>query len=137
VAHLLVVDDNPANREVLTRLLEFEGHEVDQAFDGRDALAKVWSLEPDLILMDLAMPDLDGWDATAALKADPMLRDIPVIVVTGHVTRDEIERALVAGCQDVISKPIDFYVLKEKVARHVAASRAGGRSADLLVPCGQ
>lgn len=119
MAHLLIVDDNPTNREVLARLLEFDGHEVSHASGGRDAIDQVWRLRPDLVLMDLAMPDIDGWDATAALKADPELRDIPVIVVTGHVTRDAIERALEAGCQDVVSKPIDFYVLKSKLAQHL------------------
>lgn len=121
MSYLLVVDDNSANREVLSRLLEFDGHEVAEAAGGREAFEQIQRRRPDLVLMDLAMPGLDGWSATAALKADPELRDIPVIVVTGHVTRDEIERALAAGCQDVVSKPIDFHVLKDKVARHLGA----------------
>ena len=124
---ILVVDDNEDNRIVLTRMLEFGGHTVATAADGATAIAVAGSFLPDLILMDLAMPDMDGWAATARLKADLRLRHIPVVVVTGHVTSDEILRAQRAGCQDVVSKPIDYYVLIQKVEQHTRRPRPAMR----------
>lgn len=119
MASILIVDDNEDNREVLLRLLNFAGHEGRTVANGYEALQAARQIKPDLVLMDLAMPGMDGWSATAALKSDPTLADIPVIVVTGHVTRDEILRAQEVGCQDVVSKPIDYYVLVGKIEGHL------------------
>ena len=83
--------------------------------------------QPDLVLMDLAMPQMDGWTATAAFKEDERLAPIPIIAVTGHVTGHEIERAQFAGCHDLVSKPIDYYVLMDKIATHLANARANAR----------
>lgn len=120
MAEILIVDDNEDNRKVLSRLLEYAGHQSRTARDGADALELARGHAPDLVLMDLAMPEMDGWAATARFKADPELAAIPIIVVTGHVTSDEIHRAREVGCQDVVSKPIDYYVLVAKIARYLS-----------------
>lgn len=134
MAEILIVDDNEDNRNVLSRLLEFAGHRGRSARDGAEALQLARQDAPDLVLMDLAMPEMDGWAATAHFKADPELAAIPIIVVTGHVTSDEIQRAREVGCQDVVSKPIDYFVLVAKIARHLGvpaaeAALAGNRVA--------
>jgi two-component system cell cycle response regulator DivK len=120
MADILIVDDNEDNRKVLARLLEYAGHRGLPAENGAEALALASLKPPDLVLMDLAMPEMDGWAATARFKSDPLLAGIPIIVVTGHVTSDEIGRAQQVGCQDVVSKPIDYYVLVGKIARYLA-----------------
>ena len=86
MTQVLVVDDNEDNREVLTRMLEHGGYAVSRAANGREALSKADSERPDLILMDLSMPEMDGWTATEQLKSSRGLHEIPVIVVTGHLT---------------------------------------------------
>ena len=117
-ALVLVVDDNEDNRAVLTRMLEHGGYQVIQAANGHQAIERAARDAPGLILMDLSMPGMDGWTATGLLKNDDSLCHTPVIVVTGHLTRDEIERAREVGCQDIVSKPIDYYVLIDKVRHH-------------------
>lgn len=118
MAKILVVDDNHDNLKVVSRMLELRGHQPDLAENGLEALQRARDLRPDLVLMDLSMPEMDGWQASRQFRDDEELRDIPVVAVTGHVTRDEIDRAQVAGCVDVVSKPIDFYVLMDKIALH-------------------
>ena len=119
MAKILIVDDSVENLRVLGRMLEFGGHVPLSAADGREALDKAATEGPDLVLMDLAMPDMDGWTATALFRADEDLRHVPIIAVTGHVTRDEIDRAQEVGCCDVVSKPIDYYVLMDKLRKHI------------------
>lgn len=118
---ILVVDDNPDNRDVLSRILELSGYAVLSANNGVHALDVAEQSTPDLILMDLAMPEMDGWEATSALKTRPHLSHIPVIALTGHVTTDDIRRAINAGCQDYLAKPVDFDRLLHKVKLHLAA----------------
>ena len=131
MADILIVDDNEDNRKVLTRLLEFAGHRGVPASNGAEALELARRRQPDLVLMDLAMPEMDGWAATLHFKQDAALASIPIIVVTGHVTSDEIKRAQDVGCQDVVSKPIDYYILVAKIDRYLAPAlppgEAGGR----------
>ena len=117
---ILIVDDSKDNRVILARMLEFGGFEVVAAKNGQEALSLARDTSPDLILMDLAMPEMDGWTATEEFKRQEDLSQIPIIVVTGHVTSDEIRRAQEVGCQDVVSKPIDYYVLINKVREHLS-----------------
>lgn len=119
MAKILVVDDHEDNRNVLSRLVGFGGHNPVTANNGLEALEVARDQLPDLILMDLAMPEMDGWAATRRLKGDGRLNDIPVIIVTGHVTRQDIALAQEVGCDDVVSKPIDYHVLMGKIDRHL------------------
>ena len=96
-------------------MLRINGYTVLTATTGRDALDLLETQRPDLILMDMAMPEIDGWSATAQIKAAPHLLHIPVVAVTSHATSDELNRALAAGCQDYITKPIDYEQLITKV----------------------
>ena len=116
---VLIVDDNEDNRIVLQRMLKHGGYQVVSAANGNEALERAKDVRPDLVLMDLAMPEMDGWTATARMKAEEDLEDIPVIVVTGHVTGEEILRAQKVGCHDVVSKPIDYYVLMDKLKNYL------------------
>jgi CheY-like chemotaxis protein len=118
---ILVVDDNFDNRNIIAQMLKISGYRVVVATDGLDALDVAASEPLDLILMDLAMPRLDGWSATARLKARPELAHVPVIAVTGHVTRDELARAMEAGCEDYLAKPIDYDTMILKVRTYLAA----------------
>ncbi|MEZ5288163.1 MAG: response regulator, partial [Vicinamibacterales bacterium] len=95
---LLLVEDNPANAEMLRRRLERRGFEVHVTADGSDALAAITRVAPDLILMDLGLPGMDGLEVTRRLKADPARRRIPVIALTAHALRTDEARALEAGC---------------------------------------
>lgn len=121
---ILVVDDNPDNIAVVSRMLEIRDHQPLSARNGAEALERAKAEEPDLVLMDLSMPVMNGWQAAAAFHADEELSRIPIIAVTGHVTSDEIRRAQEAGCADLVSKPIDFYVLMDKIELHAPAERA-------------
>lgn len=103
---ILVVDDLEDNRELYAAYLEIAGFEVEKAIDGRDALAHVAASAPDLVVMDLAMPRLDGWEATRLLKADPATRAIPVLVLTAYDSGEDLRRARDAGADDVGTKPM-------------------------------
>lgn len=117
---VLIVDDNKDNRIVLSRMLSYGGFSAISASNGFEALTTAKEEKPDLVLMDLAMPEMDGWTATAKMKEEEDLEDIPIIVVTGHVTGDEILRARQAGCRDLVSKPIDYHVLIDKLRHHLS-----------------
>ena len=119
MAKILVVDDNEDNRNILSRLVGFGGYDFVTASNGREAIDLARGANPDLILMDLAMPGMDGWTATKTLKADDALNNIPVIIVTGHVTSSDISLAQAMGCNDVVSKPIDYHVLMGKIGQHL------------------
>lgn len=118
---ILVVDDNYDNRTIIAQMLKLSGYEVVVASSGAQALELAESSSPDLILMDLAMPGLDGWSTTMRLKGDPRLSHLPVIAVTGHVTSEEIKRALRSGCDDYLAKPIDYELMMQKVRIFLAA----------------
>ena len=118
---VLVVDDHRESREVCARLLGQAGFRVNTAINGLDGLVKALSLGPDVIVMDLAMPDLDGLDCTRQLAASSRTRDIPVIVLTAHATPEARALALAAGCRAFLPKPI----LPELLIAEV--SRLGGR----------
>jgi CheY-like chemotaxis protein len=115
---VLIVEDIEANRELLAQLLE-DHHQLVFAEDGVTALERAAEARPDLILMDLSLPRLDGWEATRRLKADLALAHIPVIVLSAHAMRGDEERARACGCDDFLTKPIDETLLFEKIARHL------------------
>lgn len=112
---ILLVDDNETNRDMLTRRLERRGFEVITAGDGQDAIAIARDAKPDLILMDMNLPVIDGWTATRRLKALPVTSAIPIIALTAYAMAGDREKALAAGCDDYDTKPIEFSRLMEKI----------------------
>jgi len=112
---ILIVEDNDMNRDMLSRRLERKGHQISIAIDGKQALEMASSEQPELILMDLSLPELDGWEATRRLKADNTTQHIPVIVLTAHALKTDREGAFEAGCDDYDVKPIDFPRLLVKI----------------------
>ena len=105
---ILVVEDNAENRDALSRRLQRRGFEVLLAVDGNAGVASTKAEKPDLVLMDMNMPELDGWEATRQIKADPEMHTIPVIALTAHAMAGDRERAIAAGCTDYHTKPIEF-----------------------------
>ena len=112
---VLVVEDNEMNRDMLTRRLERRGYEVVVSVDGEDAVNKAQSELPDIILMDMDLPVLDGWAATRNLKGAPETKSIPVIALTAHAMAGDREKAMEAGCDDYDTKPVEFSRLIEKM----------------------
>ncbi len=113
---VLLVEDNEMNRDMLTRRLTRKGFEVLQAVDGQQAIEMTSQMIPDLILMDMSLPVLDGWEATRRLKANPDLQAIPVIGLTAHAMDGDREKCLQAGCDEYDTKPIDLPRLLEKIS---------------------
>ena len=113
---LLLVEDNEMNRDMLSRRLERKGYTVALAVDGEEGIARAQADLPDLILMDMSLPRLDGWEATRRLKARPETRPIPIIALTAHAMAGDREKALEAGCDDYDTKPIELPRLLEKIA---------------------
>ena len=114
---ILIVEDNEMNRDVLSRRLARRGYDVLLATDGPHGLAMAAMHGPDLILMDLGLPEIDGWEWTRRLKADEMTKHIPVIALTAHAMVGDRQRALEAGCDEFDTKPIDFVGLLNKMDR--------------------
>jgi two-component system, cell cycle response regulator DivK len=112
---LLLVEDNEENREGLSRHLRRKGYEVSTAVDGQQGLEAARTGGPDLILMDMSLPVLDGWEATRQLKADPQTRHIPVIALTAHAMAGDREKALAAGCDEYDTKPVELARLVGKI----------------------
>ena len=115
MAKILLVEDNEMNRDMLSRRLLRNGYEVVIAIDGGEGLAKARAESPDLILMDLGLPGLDGWEATRQLKAEPRTRGIPVIALTAHAMAGDRQKALSAGCDDFDTKPVELPRLLTKI----------------------
>lgn len=112
---ILLVEDNEMNRDMLVRRLERKGFEVKTAEDGEKALSATKDFNPNLILMDMRMPVMDGWEATASLKGDDKFKHIPIIGLSANAMEGDRERALEVGCDDYGTKPVDFKVLLEKI----------------------
>ena len=112
---VLLVEDNEMNRDMLTRRLERKGFEVVIAVDGQAGVDMASSTSPDIILMDLSLPVIDGWEATRLIKADPATQSIPVIALTAHAMAGDEQKALEAGCDDYDTKPIDLKRLLGKI----------------------
>jgi CheY-like chemotaxis protein len=115
MAKILLVEDNEMNRDMLSRRLMRKGYEVLIAVDGAQGVALAQSEAPDLILMDMSLPVLDGWEATRQLKAAPETQSIPIIALTAHAMAGDREQALAAGCDDYDSKPIELKRLLGKI----------------------
>ena len=118
---ILLVEDNEMNRDMLSRRLARRGFEVLIAVDGAQGVAMACAENPDLILMDMSLPILDGWCATRQLKANAQTQDIPLIALTAHAMADDREKALQAGCDDYDTKPIELPRLLRKMDRLLAA----------------
>jgi len=112
---ILLVEDNEMNRDMLSRRLQRKGYEVLIAVDGEAGVKMAASDKPDLILMDMSLPVIDGWEATRRLKSAPETASIPIIALTAHVMDGDRDRALAAGCDDYDAKPIDFERLLGKM----------------------
>jgi CheY-like chemotaxis protein len=112
---ILLVEDNEMNRDMLSRRLMRKGYEVVCAVDGLEAVSMAASEAPDLILMDMRLPELDGWEATRRIKAAPETASVPIIALTAHAMAGDREQALAAGCDDYDSKPVEFDRLLGKI----------------------
>ncbi len=115
MSKILLVEDNEMNRDMLSRRLGRRGHQVVIAVDGEQGVEMARSIAPDLILMDMDLPVLDGWEATRQLKAAPETQAIPIIALTAHAMMGDREKAIDAGCDDYDTKPIEFSRLIEKI----------------------
>ncbi|MFL5801335.1 MAG: response regulator [Roseiflexaceae bacterium] len=115
MAYILLVEDTQDNREIAEIILRDAGHTVLSVADGASGMVAAVTAQPDLILMDLALPKIDGWEATRRIKANPATRDIPVIAFTAHVLQEEAERAHAAGCAAVIAKPFEIDILLRQI----------------------
>lgn len=115
MSRILLVEDNEMNRDMLSRRLERKAYEVIIAIDGQAGVNMASSESPDLILMDLSLPVIDGWEATRRLKANPATQSIPVIALTAHAMASDEQKALQAGCDDYDTKPVNFQRLLGKI----------------------
>ena len=122
MTRLLLVEDNEMNRDMLSRRLQKRGYEVVLAVDGEEGVAKAQSDAPALILMDMSLPGIDGWEATRRIKADSQTSHIPVIALTAHALTSDRNAALEAGCDDFDTKPVEFTRLLTKIENLLAAS---------------
>jgi two-component system, cell cycle response regulator DivK len=129
VKRLLYVEDNEDNLYMLQLWFDvLGGYEILSARDGAAGIAMAGSEGPDLILMDLNLPEIDGWEATRRLKADPATRDIPIIALSAHAMTGDREKAIATGCDDFESKPVEFDRLLAKIERVLAAKEGGSVS---------
>jgi CheY-like chemotaxis protein len=124
VKRILIVEDVEFNRDLLVQLLE-DDYELLCAEDGAQGVEMALRERPDLILMDMSLPKIDGWEATRQLKADEGMRSTPIIALTAHAMRGDDEKARAAGCDDYMTKPIDEDLLFERLAHHLGGSGDG------------
>jgi len=115
MARILLVEDNEMNRDMLSRRLERKGFEIAVAVDGREGVEMAKTGEYDLILMDMSLPEIDGWEATRQLRAAPDIERTPIIALTAHAMAGDREKALEAGCDDYDTKPIELDRLLSKI----------------------
>lgn len=116
---ILLVEDNELNRDMLRRRLERKGYEVLTANDGEEGIDKAVAFRPDLILMDIGLPEMNGWDVTRSLKAMDATQSIPIIALTAHATSEDRKKSWDAGCDDFDTKPIRIQSLLEKIGRFI------------------
>jgi CheY-like chemotaxis protein len=122
---ILLVEDNEMNRDMLSRRLIRSGYEVVLAVDGAQGVALASSEAPDVVLMDMSLPVLDGWEATRRLKNDPITRTLPVIALTAHAMAGDEEKARQAGCDDFDTKPVEYTRLLSKIEGLLQKRKAG------------
>ena len=115
MSKILIVEDNEMNRDMLSRRLTRKGYEIEMAVDGQEGLDKMRSWSPDVVLMDMGLPVLDGWEATSQAKADSELAGIPIIALTAHAMEADRQKALAAGADDFDTKPVNLSGLLEKI----------------------
>jgi len=126
MARILLVEDNEMNRDMLSRRLERKGYEVALAIDGRQGVDMAKTLEYDLVLMDMSLPEIDGWEATRELRSDPATKSLPIIALTAHAMSGDREKALDAGCDDYDTKPIELPRLLGKMESLLQRSAGAG-----------
>lgn len=124
MAKILLVEDNEMSRDMLARRLTRSGFEIATAEDGRQGIDQAALHSPDLILMDLNLPVMDGWEATRQLKAAPATREIPIVALTAHAMAGDQHKALQAGCDDYMTKPVDFPSLVAKINKLLSIKAA-------------
>lgn len=120
---ILLVEDNEANRDMLSRRLQRKGYRVTTAQDGKQGYFLARGDMPDLILMDISLPEMDGWEVTRLLKSNDNTKHIPIIVLTAHALVSDREKAFAAGCDDYDTKPVDFARLSEKIENLLLARK--------------
>lgn len=118
---ILIVDDDPSNRKLISMVLELEGYLVLTAETAEEALELIWEAAPDLALIDLELPRMDGLSLARLLRAEPRTRHLPIIALSAHAMKDEIAKAAAAGCDAYITKPIDTRKFCDQIARHLKA----------------
>jgi CheY-like chemotaxis protein len=124
MAKILLIEDNEMNRDMLSRRLVRNGHEVSIAIDGQQGVDMALAQRPDLILMDMSLPVIDGWEATRRIKANDTTRKIPVIALTAHAMAGDREKAVEAGCDDYDTKPVEMTRLLGKISALLATKAA-------------
>ena len=124
MTRILIVEDNEMNRDMLSRRLERKGYSISMAVDGGAGVEKASAEIPSLILMDMSLPVLDGWEATRRVKANPQTRHIPVIALTAHAMTGDRDKAIEAGCDDYDTKPIDLPRLLSKIETQLGRAKA-------------
>ncbi len=124
MTRILIVEDNEMNRDMLSRRLERKGYSISMAVDGGAGVEKAIAEKPDLILMDMSLPVLDGWEATRRVKAHPETLHIPVIALTAHAMAGDRDKTIEAGCDDYDTKPIDLARLLSKIDAQMARVKA-------------
>jgi two-component system, cell cycle response regulator DivK len=119
MAKVLIVEDNEMNRDMLKRRLERRGYEVVCAVDGPNGIETALSYAPDIILMDVALGEMDGWEATRILKTKETVKHVPIIALTAHALETDPRKSIEAGCSDFETKPITLNVLIDKIEKHI------------------
>jgi two-component system, cell cycle response regulator DivK len=133
MAKILLVEDDETNMDMLSKRLQSRGHHVIPALDGKQALSLAQSQNPDLILMDISLPVMDGWELTRLLKAGKATRHIPIIALTGHALVTDREKALNVGCDEYETKPVDFRRLSRKIDDLLLATKSPAAAEPLAV----
>jgi two-component system, cell cycle response regulator DivK len=121
MAKILVVEDNEINRDMMVRRLQRRGYTIITAVDGQQGIDMTQSESPDIVLMDMSLPVVDGWEATRQIKSNPDVRHIPVVGLTAHAMVGDRDKALNAGCDDYATKPVEYEKLIELINRLIAA----------------